>query len=150
MDPKNKEVHDAIVTLTKDFDPDAQEQDAELEFQEKEEVSNCEMFNRFANGGDKILLYLGFFFSGLLGCAFPSFNLVFGALIDDMGSQQPGSGKNPMQDNFIFMVIVAGAVLITSAVHISSFMVFSESVTYKFKAEYFRSALSKDAAFYDE
>jgi hypothetical protein len=55
-----------------------------------------------------------------------------------------------MITNSVFMLYVAIGVLVTSAFYISSLSVFSESVSRNFKIEYFSSALSKDAAFYDE
>lgn len=48
------------------------------------------------------------------------------------------------------MVYVACAVLVTASINVACFMVFAESITYKFKVEYFQKSLSKDAAFYDE
>ena len=45
---------------------------------------------------------------------------------------------------------VAALAFVSSAIYISSFSVFSESVAFKLKVAYFKAALSKDAAFYDE
>lgn len=71
----------------KDFDPNATERDENLEFHETEAVSAFEMFNRFADGSDKFLLYNGFFWSFLFGAAMPGFSIIFGGLVDDLGSQ---------------------------------------------------------------
>ena len=48
------------------------------------------------------------------------------------------------------MVYVAALAFVSSASYIMAYSLFSESVSFKLKKEYFRSALSKDAAFYDE
>ena len=150
MDPKTKELHEAIQNAVKDYDPNAEERDESLEFYETETVTFWEMMTRFADGCDKVLMFICFFWSFLFGAAMPGFCLVFGGLVDDLGSQQPGTGNNPMQENTVFMVYVAVLAFVASAIYISSFSVFSESVSYKLKIEYFRAALSKDAAFYDE
>jgi ATP-binding cassette subfamily B (MDR/TAP) protein 1 len=96
MDPKTKELHEAIQNAVKDFDPNAEERDESLEFYETETVTFWEMMTRFADGCDKVLMFIGFFWSFLFGSAMPGFCLVFGGLVDDLGSQQPGTGNNPM------------------------------------------------------
>lgn len=45
----------------------------------------CEMFTRFADGGDKALMYIGFFWATLFGASMPGFCVVFGELINDLG-----------------------------------------------------------------
>lgn len=108
------------------------------------------MFNRFADNGDLLLLYNGFFWSFLFGASLPGFSIIFGELVDDLGQQQPGNGNNVMQENTLLMIGVAIFAFLTSAAYITSFSIFAESIQYKLKIEYFRAALEKDAAFYDE
>lgn len=146
-----KDVSEAVDKAVKEYDPEAENEDENLEFKEKETLDAGVLFSRWSDGGDKLLLANGFFWSFLFGAAMPGFCIIFGELIDDMGEMAPGSDEpNPMKENTIFMVYVALGTFVTSALHISSFAVFSESIAYKLKVEYFEAALSKDAAFYDE
>ena len=84
-DPKQKELYDAIQKAVKDFDPNAEQQDENLEFKETDAVGVGEMFSRFADGCDKTLMYIGFFWSALFGASTPAFCVVFGELINDLG-----------------------------------------------------------------
>lgn len=61
----------------------------------------------------------------------------------------PGSGKNPMKDNTVMMLYVALFAFLSSALYISTFSIFSESIQFKLKIEYLKACLKKDAAFYD-
>ena len=150
-DPKVNEIHSAVSEAVKNYVPTPENQDENLEFAETEEAPLCEMFNRYSTTCDKILLWNGFFWSFIFGGSMPGFCIVFGALVDDLGAQQPGSGKeNPMKTNTIYMIYVAGFAFLSSAMYISSFSIFSESVQYHLKIEYMKAALEKDAAFYDE
>ena len=79
-------MHEAVQRAVKDFDPNADGRDESLEFHETETVSTYEMFNRFADGCDKILLWNGFFWSFLFGASLPGFCVIFGELVDDLGS----------------------------------------------------------------
>ena len=109
------------------------------------------MLNRYSTTCDKILLWNGLFWSFIFGSSMPAFSIVFGELVDDLGAQQPGSGKeNPMKTNTVYMLYVAAFTFLSSAMYIISFSMFSESVQYHLKIEYMKSALEKDAAFYDE
>jgi hypothetical protein len=71
---------------------------------------------------------LGFFWSFLFGASMPGFCIIFGELVDDMGSMNPGEGKNPMKDNFLMMIYIAIWAFVSSAIYISGFAIFSESV----------------------
>lgn len=143
-------MYDTVADAVKNFDPDAEERDESLEFHETEAVGYFEMLTRFSNGCDKALLCIGFFWSMVFGGAMPGFSVVFGELIDDLGAQEPGGGSNPMKDNTLLMLYVALFAFVSSAFYISAFSVLSERVQFKLKIEYLKSALSKDAAFYDE
>ena len=94
-------------------------------------------------------MILGFSWSFIFGAAMPAFCIVFGELVDDMGSMNPGSGNNPMKENTVMMLYVAIAAFVSSAFYISGFSVFSESIQFKLKIEYLKACLMKDAAFYD-
>jgi hypothetical protein len=121
-----------------------------LEFQETDAVSNGVLFGRFAGATETFLLWFGLSWSAIFGAALPGFCFIFGELINDMGSMASSSEENVMVTNSIYMIYVACGVLVTSAFYIASLSIFSESITRNFKIEYFSSALSKDAAFYDE
>lgn len=109
------------------------------------------MLNRYSTSCDKILLWNGLFWSFIFGASMPGFSIVFGELVDDLGEQQPGSGKeNPMKTNTVNMLYVAAFTFVSAAMYIISFSIFSESVQYHLKIEYMKAALEKDAAFYDE
>jgi len=149
-DPKTAELQESIAKAVKSYDPNAEERDESLEFHETEAVGFCEMLTRFSDGCDKAMMYMGFIWSFLFGASMPGFCIVFGELVDDMGTMDPGGGKNPMKDNFVMMVYVAVLAFVSSALYISGFSVFSESVQYKLKIEYLSACLMKDAAFYDE
>lgn len=48
------------------------------------------------------------------------------------------------------MFYVGLGFFVTSAISISSLSLFSEAISYKIKVAYFKAAITKDAAFYDE
>lgn len=152
MDEKTKEILEAVDKRVKAYDPEAGEEDENIEFHEKETVTFTELITRFASGGDYILLLCGCFWSTGFGAAMPGFCLVFGELIDDMGAMETSVGgeSNPMKTNTLFMLYVAAGAFVTSAIYISTFAVYSERVALKLRLTYFEKALSKDAAFYDE
>ena len=85
-DPRTAELQEALSKAVKSYDPEAEERDESLEFHETEAVSFCEMITRFSDGCDKILAYTGFFWSFLFGASMPGFCIIFGELVDDMGS----------------------------------------------------------------
>jgi len=55
-----------------------------------------------------------------------------------------------MKDNTVMMLYVALFAFLSSALYISTFSIFSESIQFKLKIEYLKACLKKDAAFYDE
>lgn len=153
---KIKEIKDTVLERTKDFDPNEQEKDENLEFHETDVSTMGELFHRFATGGGLVLLYIGLFFSFIFGASLPAFCVVFGELIDDMGNMEATKeggfdedAPHPMQENSVFMAYVAIGVTAASAIYIAALAIFSESVEHRFKIEYFTKALEKDAAFYD-
>ena len=68
------------------YDPQAEEKDENLEFQETDTVSNGVLFGRFAGPSETFLLWFGLGWSLVFGAALPGFCFVFGELINDMGS----------------------------------------------------------------
>lgn len=136
------------------YDPDAQEeeQDENVEFKGKDVATMSELFFKFAGVTDNVNFSCGMFFSVVMGMVLPGFCFIFGELIDEMGAMVSTVGKNdnPMKDNTIYMVYVALGMLVGSFFNIAFLMIYSESITYKLKIQYFTKALAKDAAFYDE
>ena len=55
-----------------------------------------------------------------------------------------------MKENALYMVYISGIVMVSSGFYVWLFQLFAEKVTFNMKSEYFKQALNKDAAFYDE
>jgi ABC-type multidrug transport system fused ATPase/permease subunit len=107
-------------------------------------------FFRFADGCDTFLFWFGVLWAFAFGAALPGFCIIFGGLIDDMGTMGVGEQKeNPLKKNSLYMIYVAGGTWVTSGCYISALAVYSESIAHKLKIKYFEKALYKDAAFYD-
>jgi ATP-binding cassette subfamily B (MDR/TAP) protein 1 len=147
---KIKEIKLAVQKKVDAYDPEAEQRDENLEFHETETVGIGVLYGRWASSSNICLLWFGLAWACAFGGALPGFCFFFGELIDDMGTMGKEAGGNPMTDNSINMGYIAVGAFVSSACYIGAMSVFSENVSYNMKIEYFRKALTMDAAFYDE
>lgn len=103
---------------------------------------------------DKVKLIAGLSGSALFGAALPAFCLLFGNMIDGVGNTgadtaDSSSGYDMLQTQAVYMIFIGLGVWVFSWFQVSMLLLFSESISYKIKIEYFTKCLEKDAAFYD-
>lgn len=79
------------------YDPAVENKDENLEFTQKEVVPISMLLTRFAKGSDRCLLAFGLFWSFMFGASFPALIVVFGNMVDDLGSIEGTNGENPMK-----------------------------------------------------
>ena len=86
-----KEIVEAIQDKVKDFNPDA---DPESEFDTTESIGWFELCNRYMDCADRTKFYLGLFASLFFGGSMPAFCLLFGDMIDSVGSSDGSDGDS--------------------------------------------------------
>ena len=108
-----KEIVEAIQDKVKDFNPDA---DPESEFDTTESIGWFEMCNRYMDCADRTKFYLGLFAALLFGGSMPAFCLLFGDMIDSVGSSDGSDSDSfkSLQTQAVYMVYIGLVVWISS------------------------------------
>lgn len=92
------QLREAVEKSVAEFDPLADNQDENVEFTQTDTVPFSAMAFRYADGTDKLFIFIGLFAAFLFGASLPGFCFVFGALIDDMGGS---AGLTSMNDTVL-------------------------------------------------
>lgn len=80
----------------------------------------------------------------------PAFCLLFGDMIDGVGNTSADTDQFGMlQTQAKYMVIIGAGCWVFSWFQTTMLALFSESISFKIKLEYFKKCLEKDADFYD-
>ena len=81
----------------------------------------------------------------------PIFMVIFGELIDSMGSATTSDSKGftELPDKSLFMIYIAAAMFIVATGNHIAFQVFSENIQHRIKIVYFKACLEKDASWFD-
>lgn len=147
-----KEIVEAIEDKIKDFNPDA---DPTSEFATTESIGWFAMCYRYMDSLDQAKFISGLTASVLFGGSLPAFCLLFGDMIDGVGetgvNPDPNdtSGFDGLQTQAKWMIIIGLGVWCFSWFQVTMLALFSESISFKIKMDYFKKCLEKDAAFYD-
>jgi ATP-binding cassette, subfamily B (MDR/TAP), member 1 len=100
---------------------------------------------------DRTKFYLGLLSALVFGGSMPAFCLIFGDMIDSVGSSDGSDSDSfkSLQTQAVYMVYIGLVVWISSWFQVTMLSLFSESISFKIKVEYFKKCLEKDAAYYD-
>ena len=107
------------------------------------------------DSADQAKFVSGLTASVLFGGSLPAFCLLFGDMIDSVGEtggeNDPNdtSGFDSLQTQAKYMIIIGFGVWMFSWFQVTMLALFSESISFKIKMDYFKKCLEKDAAFYD-
>jgi len=106
---------------------------------------------RYADGTDKIMSALAILTSIIFGASMPAFMVIFGELIDSMGSSTSAdaSGFDNLGGSSMIMVYVAAGMFVVATVNQITFQLFAENIQHKIRIVYFKSCLEKDATWFD-
>lgn len=113
---------------------------------EGEQMGFFDLVFRYASPKEKMMWYWATFCSIAFGGALPSFCLIFGDMINDVGT----GSFDMLKDSAKWMSIIGSVATICSFSFIALYSVFAVQIAAKIQIEYFKSALTKDAAYYDE
>lgn len=82
------------------------------------------------------------------GAAMPAFCLIFGDMIDSVGGA--GGGFEDLKTQALYMVYLGLATWVVTFGQVYGLQWFSDSISAKIKAKYFKECLRKDAKYYDQ
>lgn len=133
-----------VQQLTVTYDPvKAGEEVKEFE---GEQMGFFDLVFRYASSKEKMMWFWATICSVLFGGALPSFCLIFGDMINDVGT----GNFDMLKDSAKAMSIIGVVATICSFSFIALYSVFAVEIAAKIQVEYFKAALTKDAAYYDE
>lgn len=112
---------------------------------EGEEMGFFDMVFRFASTKDKLMWWVATLNSVAFGAAMPGFCLFFGDMIQGVGASE----FDMLDDSAKWMAIIGAIAAVTSFFFISMYSLFSVQIASQIQINYFRAALTKDAAYYD-
>ncbi len=94
----------------------------------------------YADGTDKLLMSLGYFFAILTGIGLPSFTYLFGSIINDFTNPNESIVEliNPMA---LQLTIIGGIMFMTSYLYFVFLVIMAERIGKKTRVAYLRSIL---------
>lgn len=170
-DENIEELAEEIKDQLKDYDPEKLKTSGESEYSSGDKIGFCALAHRNTNLCDRLMFYFGITFSSLFGAALPASFLIFASMVKDLGGGSTGlneeqfakmyfdpeiaknakkAGINSMRFNAQLQVYLAFAVLFFAGAQQFFFLTFAENLAFKTKVAYFKAALEKDAAYFDE
>jgi len=120
------------------FDPAAAD-DEESEFTSTETVGLTQLVGRQANACDKLLAAGGAMSAFLFGVANPAMLLLFGEMVDSLGSMDSSEeeGMSSLKEMAFYQLYVGCGAMVMSAFQIALFSTFSERIAFKTRVQYF-------------
>ena len=137
-----EEIYDLVKKKVDNYDPGKK---VESEFGSTDAMGFFDLIGRNSNGCDKLIFSIGCLSSMCFGAALPAFCLLFGGMVNELGS----GGCESLQTQALWMIIIGIGVFLVSALQTTLFSIFAENTIFKTKVRYFSQALKKDASFYD-
>mmetsp|Transcript_6128 Transcript_6128/g.9830 ORF Transcript_6128/g.9830 Transcript_6128/m.9830 type:complete len:137 (-) Transcript_6128:3673-4083(-) len=116
----------------------------------KEKMDYTKILTRQMGRREKVLIYVGVVVALIFGAALPAFCIVFGGLVDDLGSiPSSAKGFQNIEKSSFKMLYEGCAVMVLGAIQVATLTSFSELIAYKTRLAYYKSCLSQDATYYD-
>ncbi len=151
--PNSKEKKDAATALA--LDPAAQKEKEAKEAKDKKaaeekKVPFSQLF-RYADGLDKVFIFLGTVGAMLMGASIPVFSIVFGKLINSIS---PGSSNDDIAENVSYyaswLVIIGAIAFAGSFCEIGLYMMSSERQLRRLRQEFLKAMLRKNIGWFDQ
>lgn len=117
----------------------------------QQDLGFLQIVNKYADGRDKLNLYLGLVCAFLFGACFPAFIYLFGELVDELGVSTSTANYDFGRLNrvCVYTMILAFIAVLVSSGQVVLASYFADSIACKMSVAYFRKCLEKDATFYD-
>jgi len=116
------------------------------------QIGYFEMTMRFATGKDKLIFVVAVISMTIFGAARPTFSILFGQTSKGVSTAEHGSGSADAPKAWeapVRMICVGAVAGMFRFIQIACLELFADSVVYKIKMEYFKSAIGKDSEWFD-
>ena len=102
----------------------------------------------FADGTDKLLMGMGYFFAILTGVGVPSFTFLFGDIVVNFTdpSQSIVDAINPLA---LKLIIIGGVMFVSSYFYYVFLVIMSERITKKTRVAYLRAILRQEIGWFE-